>query len=52
MRSRSNMQACAQGIEAMGNEEAAYWLGMAMHRKYPRRVLMALRFLLIDPKNG
>jgi hypothetical protein len=23
---------------------------MAMHRKYPRRVLMALRFLLIDPK--
>jgi hypothetical protein len=52
MRSRSNMQACAQGIEAMGKEEAAYWLGMAMHRKYPRRVLMALRFLLIDPKNG
>ncbi|WP_287043313.1 hypothetical protein [Desulfonatronospira sp. MSAO_Bac3] len=40
----------ADGIEAMGKEEAAYWLGMAMHRKYPRRVLMALRFLLIDPK--
>jgi hypothetical protein len=50
MRSRSNMVQCAQGIEAMGKEEAAYWLGMAMHRKYPRRVLMALRFLLIDPK--
>ena len=50
MRSRSNMVACAEGIEAMGKEEAAYWLGMAMHRKYPRRVLMALRFLLIDPK--
>ena len=30
----------------MGREEAAYWLGMAMHRKHPRRVLMALRILL------
>ena len=49
MRSRDNMQACVDGIEAMGREEAAYWLGMAMHRKHPRRVLMALRFLLIDP---
>ena len=39
-----------KGIEEMGREEAAYWLGMAMHRKHPRRVLMALRFLLIDPK--
>ena len=36
-------------IEAMTKKEAGYWLGMAMHRKYPRRVLMALRFLLIDP---
>lgn len=27
-------------------EEAAYWLGMAMHRKSPRRVLAALRLLL------
>ena len=52
MRSRNNMVSCAGGIEAMGKEEAAYWLGMAMHRKYPRRVLMALRFLLIDPKNS
>jgi hypothetical protein len=50
MRSRENMRMVAEGIEAMGREEAAYWLGMAMHRKYPRRVLMALRFLLIDPK--
>ncbi|KKZ14067.1 MAG: hypothetical protein TH68_05770, partial [Candidatus Synechococcus spongiarum 142] len=24
----------------------AYWLGMAMHRKNPRRVLAALRLLL------
>lgn len=50
MRNREFMRACTDGIEAMGREEAAYWLGMAMHRKYPRRVLMALRFLLIDPK--
>jgi hypothetical protein len=52
MRSRRNMVACATGVESMGKEEAAYWLGMAMHRKYPRRVLMALRFLLIDPREG
>jgi hypothetical protein len=50
MRSRKNMRQVTDGIEAMGREEAAYWLGMAMHRKYPRRVLMALRYLLIDPK--
>jgi hypothetical protein len=50
MRSARNIRACSEGIERMGKEEAAYWLGMAMHRKYPRRVLMALRFLLIDPK--
>ena len=50
MRNRENMPMVADGIEAMVKEEAAYWLGMAMHRKYSRRVLMALRFLLIDPK--
>lgn len=50
MRSRDNMRAVAEGIEAMGREEAAYWLGMAMHRKHPRRVLTALRFLLTAPK--
>ena len=50
MRSRDNMRAVADGIEAMGHEEAAYWLGMAMHRKHPRRVLTALRFLLTEPK--
>jgi hypothetical protein len=49
MRNRNYMAAVAAGIEAMTKEEAGYWLGMAMHRKYPRRVLMALRFLLIDP---
>ena len=50
MRSRDNMRAVAEGIEAMGREEAAYWLGMAMHRKHPRRVLTALRFLLTEPE--
>ena len=50
MRSRDNMRAVAEGIEVMGREEAAYWLGMAMHRKHPRRVLTALRCLLTEPK--
>ena len=50
MRSRENMRAVAEGIEAMGREEAAYWLGMAMHRKRPRRVLTALRILLTEPR--
>jgi len=48
MRSRDNMLACVEGIEAMSREEASYWLGMAMHRKNPRRVLAALRLLLTD----
>lgn len=50
MRSRDAMRAVADGVEMMGREEAAYWLGMTMHRKNPRRVLTALRFLLTDPK--
>lgn len=50
MRNRDHIVAVAAGIEAMSKEEAGYWLGMAMHRKYPRRVLMALRFLLIEPR--
>jgi hypothetical protein len=49
MRSRDNVRAVTEGIEAMGREEASYWLGMAMHRKNPRRVLAALRSLLTDP---
>ena len=40
----------AEGIDNMGCEEAAYWLGMAMHRKNPRRVLTALRVLLTTPR--
>lgn len=49
MRNREHIAAVAAGVEAMTKEEAGYWLGMAMHRKHPRRVLMALRFLLIEP---
>ncbi len=48
MRNRDRMGECTEGIEAMGKEEAAYWLGMAMHRKNPRRVLTALRYLLTE----
>ena len=50
MRSRDNMRAVAEGIEAMEQEETAYWLGMAMHRRRPRRVLTALRILLTEPR--
>jgi hypothetical protein len=50
MRSRDAMRLVAEGIEGMGKEEAGYWLGMAVHRKNPRRVLSALRMLLTDPK--
>ena len=50
MRNRENVRTVAEGIEAMQREEAAYWLGMAMHRKRPRRVLAALRMLLTEPK--
>ena len=50
MRNRDNMKQVADGIEEMSAEEASYWLGMTMYRNNPRRVLMALRFLLIDPK--
>lgn len=52
MRNRENMRTVAEGIEAMQREEAAYWLGMAMHRKRPRRVLAALRVLLTEPRGA
>ena len=52
MRSRENMRAVTEGIEAMEREETAYWLGMAMHRKQPRRVLTALRILLTARAEG
>ena len=50
MRNRDRMRMVAEGIEEMGREEAGYWLGMAVHRRNPRRVLMALRILLTDPE--
>ncbi|MCY4011317.1 MAG: hypothetical protein OXG82_01235 [Gammaproteobacteria bacterium] len=50
MRSRERMRSVAEGVEAMDREEAAYWLGMAMHRPNPRRVLTALRVMLTEPK--
>ncbi len=51
MKNLDRIRQVADGIDQMSREEAGYWLGMAMHRKYPRRVLMALRFLLIDPRS-
>lgn len=48
MRNRDKMLSCVEGIEAMSREEAAYWLGMTMHRKNPRRVLAALRLILTE----
>jgi hypothetical protein len=50
MRSRDAMRLVSEGIDQMSREEAAYWLGMAVHRKNPRRVLTALRVLMTDPK--
>ena len=40
------IRAVTHGIEQMSQQEAGYWLGMAIHRKNPRRVLAALRMLL------
>jgi hypothetical protein len=48
MRSRARIDAVIRGIEAMGKEEAAYWLGMALHRKTPRRILSALRIVAAE----
>lgn len=50
MRNAERMRQIATGVDRMDREEAAYWLGMAMHRKNPRRVLNALRVLLSQPK--
>ncbi len=50
MRSRERMWEVTEGIEVMGREESAYWLGMAMHRRNPRRALSALRTLLTEPQ--
>ncbi|HYE21802.1 MAG TPA: hypothetical protein VEA69_25405 [Tepidisphaeraceae bacterium] len=49
MRNLDKIQAVADGIDKMSREEAGYWMGMAVHRVYPRRVLAALRILLTTP---
>jgi hypothetical protein len=48
MRNLDRIRQAADGIEAMSREEASYWLGMAMNRRRPRRVLAALRMLLTE----
>jgi len=42
MRNVAAIENCARCIDGMAREETAGWLGMAMHRKNPRRVLAAL----------
>ena len=51
MRSHDNMRVVAAGIENMRREEAGR-LGMAMHRRHPRRVLTALRSCSPSPSGG
>jgi hypothetical protein len=46
MKNTDRIREVADGLEAMGNEEAGYWMSMALHRSNPRRVLAALRMLL------
>lgn len=46
MRNLDRIRQVADGVDEMSREEAGYWLGMALHRKHPRRVLAALRMLL------
>jgi hypothetical protein len=48
MKDRDAIRQCLQGIEAMSLQERAYWIGMAIHRPKPRRVLKALRVLLTE----
>ena len=46
MRNLDRIREVAEGVEKMSREEAGYWLGMVLHRNYPRRVLASLRTLL------
>lgn len=48
MRNLDRIRQVADGVDEMSKEESGYWLGMAMHRKNPRRVLAALRLLLTN----
>ena len=49
MRNLDRIRQVADGVENMSREELGYWLGMVLHRRYPRRVLAALRILLTTP---
>jgi hypothetical protein len=46
MRNLDRIRQVADGVDEMNREEAGYWLGMAIHRENPRRVLASLRLLL------
>ena len=46
MHSIDRIRVVCDGVDKLTKEEAGYWLGMAVHRKNPRRVLAALRMLL------
>ena len=48
MRNLDRIRQVADGVDEMSREESGYWLGMALHRKHPRRVLAALRLLLTE----
>lgn len=49
MQSIDRIRMVSEGIDHMTREEAGYWMGMAIHRSRPRRVLAALRVLLTMP---
>jgi len=49
MKNLDRIRQVAEGVEKMSREELGYWLGMVMHREYPRRVLASLRILLTTP---
>jgi hypothetical protein len=49
MKNLDRIRQVAEGVEKMSREETGYWLGMVMHREYPRRVLASLRTLLTTP---
>jgi hypothetical protein len=49
MKNLDRIRQVAEGVEKMSREETGYWLGMVMHREYPRRVLASLRILLTTP---
>ena len=49
MKNLDRIRQVADGVERMSREEAGYWLGMVLHRDYPRRVLASLRILLTTP---